>query len=104
MADRRTELLDVVTTAIDEDTDSITAVVDALLAAGVVTGGEALAEWLYAINWPFDLQFTPPPPVDVDRIARIWNERDDWRISHEDAVACIQEEGGLPVADGGDAS
>lgn len=48
MTDRRTELLDVVTTAIattiDEDTDSITAVVDALLAAESVRVAELEAK------------------------------------------------------------
>lgn len=56
---------------------------------------EVLAEWLFAIQWPFDITFDPAPPVDIDVLARLWNQRDDWRVTHKEAVATVSEEAGL---------
>lgn len=58
------------------------------------------AEWLCDIGYPFDISFPEnPPPVNHAVLARLWNERDDWRISDDDAEACVRYEAGLTIAD-----
>lgn len=60
------------------------------------------AEWLCDIGYPFDISFPEnPPPVNHAVLARLWNERDDWRISDDDAEACVRYEAGLTIADKG---
>ena len=55
----------------------------------VSDGGDELVEWLVDINYPFDMTFDPPPPVDVRVLARRWNERDKWGVSEQEAFDVI---------------
>jgi len=55
-------------------------------------------EWLIDIAYPFDFRFDSKPPVDGDALARRWNERDGWGVSHEEAAAMIFEESGILTA------
>lgn len=99
--------------------DKLYAVADAILEsdwlaahdAALVEGRDAENEatqrrwedWLFATNWPFD--WTTPtnqPPTTAERMGRIWNERDNWRITDDEAADCIADESGLAVTDGGD--
>lgn len=64
----------------------------------------AWGEWLYATNWPFD--WTTPanlPPTTAERMGRIWNERDTWRLDDDEAADCIADESGIArsTTDGG---
>ena len=55
-------------------------------------------EWLIDIAYPFDFRFDSKPPVDGDALARQWNERNNWGVSHEEAAAMIFEESGILTA------
>lgn len=64
----------------------------------VETVQAAWEDWLYAANWPFD--WTTPanqPPTTPERMGRLWNERDRWRITDDEAADCIADESGLPL-------
>lgn len=65
-------------------------------AASAEEASGAMLEWLFRLNYPFDFQWpSDPPPIDHRKLAAMWNERDDWRISDEDAYLCICEEAGI---------
>ena len=58
----------------------------------------ALIEWLIDVGYPFDFTFDFAPPVNGYDLARRWNERDGWGVSHEEAAAMIFEESGILTA------
>lgn len=65
-------------------------------ASSKVEPSDAVLEWLFRLNYPFDFSWPgDPPPIDHHRLAAMWNERDEWGISDEDAYLCVCAEAGI---------
>lgn len=58
---------------------------------------DAWVDWLIkTVNYPFDVTFDDPPPVDAVRLALRWKYLDGWDdISDDEAIALVREEMGL---------
>ena len=58
---------------------------------------DAVYKWLVKdLCFPLDMNMSTDKPawMDIDRLARTWNEQDDWGITQEEAVAVILSETG----------
>lgn len=58
---------------------------------------DEMIKWLVeTLHYPFDLSFSPPPPVDHRILAAYWKDWDGWDdVSLDDAELFVLDEAGL---------